>query len=243
MVSKELARCIARICGDGYLGKKYIRYANKNDELLKEFARDIKSCFDNVHLYWAIGNSGTPFIQLNRKKICSYFTEILPSYTSSKIEIPDVIKKSNLAIKKEFLRAYFDDEGGANLRIYKKTKEWKRDIKIASNSKKMLEDIKLILSQDFGIITNKLFRSSTKTGNKIDRTYHLIITGKSNLIKFNELIGFKSKYKDKELNLAISSYGKTHHRNPEGFHTTYRALLLVRAGRNYQNNKLYKSIL
>lgn len=243
MISKELARCIAHVCGDGYLGKKYIRYANKNEELLIEFAIDIKACFGNIYLYWGIGNSGTPFIQFHNKKINTVFLKFIPSYKSKDIFIPSIIKNSNIHVKKEFLRAFFDDEGGASLRFFKKTKEWKRDIKIGSNSKKILDDIYLMLRDDFDILPNKVTKATRGENKKKDRTYHLSVTGKTNYLKFKQRIGFKSECKHQELNLIILSYGKTYKRNKSGFMNIHRKLLLNRESRKNQNNKAYKTIL
>ncbi len=101
----------------------------------------------------------------------------------------------------------YDDEGTVALRIFKKTNEIKRNLTIASKSKKFMEDIKKILEKDFKIKCNKIGFSIRKfPNNKEFVTWNLSITGKENFLKFRDKINFNGPIKRKKLDLMINTY-------------------------------------
>jgi len=213
MVSKEFVRIYARICGDGCLSGRYIRYSNKNLDLLGEFERDMRKEFGEVTLTKGIQNSGTPFLQVQLKPVVKVFSDF-GSFLSDKIKVPGFIIKGNKILKKEFIRTFFDDEGSPNLRLYNNTKEWKRSITVSSNSKQFLIGIKVLL-RDFGIGTNRIIRNSKNI--ERDKSYNLTISGRENFMLFQKNIGFKSNLKNREVEFILNSYGNTYHRNRKEF--------------------------
>jgi len=225
MISKNFARCLAKISGDGYLYYRYIRYNNTCKELLEEFEQDIIREFGNIKITKGTTNTGTPFIQVHGKKIINKFLEHLPDYRSEVIKVPNQIIEGPNIIKKEYLRALFDDEGSPNLRLFNKTKEWKRNLNLTSNSIRLLKDVKELLLKNFNIKTNKIFKN--KNNSNYDKSFVLGITSKDNFIKFMENIGFKVPYKKEKLSLIIKSYGNTFSRNKEGFNKIKEKLDLI----------------
>lgn len=211
MISKNLARCLAKICGDGHANSKYMRYNNTCKELLNEFEEDIKKEFGNIHLTRGKVNSGTSFIQIQRKEILSVFLSHLNSFKSNEISIPNAIKNSSIDIKIAFIRAFYDDEGCAALRFNKSTQEWKRNITLSSNSFRILSEIKEILCF-LGVISNKIYRN--KPNSSYDKSFVLSITGKENLQIFREKIGFKHPKRLLILDLLLETYTATPKRNP-----------------------------
>ena len=220
MISKQFARCLAKISGDGNLYYRYIRYSNTCKDLIDEFIRDVKQEFGQINITKGITNTGTPFVQIHGKQRISKFLSHLPSFKSKDIFVPESIKNADKSIIKEYIRALYDDEGSATLRIFNKTKEWKRSLTLTSNSKKLLIDIKGLLSSRFNIKTNRLVRN--KPGAEC---YVLYITKKEGFIKFRELIGFKHPSKIRKLDLIIESYGNTYSRNRYGFERIKKKLM------------------
>ena len=214
-----MARCIAKISGDGNLYKRYVRYSNTSPVLLKEFKDDMLKEFGDVNFTPGIVNSGTRFMQVHTKEIRDKFLEYLKDYRSPSIFIPDDIKNSSKEIKKEYLRTFYDDEGSPSLRLAVKTKEWKRGITLSSNSLIILEETKTILLKDFYIKTNNIIRNKPKS--TYDKSYVLGITGKENIFKYKENIGFKHPDKIRRLNLLLESYG-ANSRNVQRFNELKR---------------------
>ncbi len=212
MISIEMARCVAKITGDGCLSGHYIRYNNTCPELITEFVSDIQHEFNHSKFTHGITNSNTPFVQIHGKRILNEFLAILPSYRSADVHVPDVIISASPDVKAAYLRALFDDEGSVCVRIFNRTNEWKRNVKIDSKSLTLLQGIKILLL-DFGIETNKI-----STCTKEDKMWHYLgISRKENFVKFEKNIGFSCSIKMEKLDFLIRTYKKTYKRNPSDF--------------------------
>ena len=199
-----LARIVSHLMGDGCVTKRYLRYNNKNKTLIDNFKRCFLILSPSVHFIEGKVSSGTSFAQIQNKEIINFLLTICPDFRSQYLEFPKFF--DSYETKKEFISTIFDDEGCVSLRVFKKTGEIKRNLEIASKSRKMLRDIKEILEKDFMIKCNKLISFKRKLNNTEFTTWKLSITGKENFIKFKDKINFLHPEKKIRLDLMINSY-------------------------------------
>jgi len=201
---KGLIRIIAHLMGDGCVSKKYFAYYNKNDTLLENFEKDVQFVFGDIHFIKGTMKHGVSYVMVQNKPIFDFLKSIVEDYRSFTLKVPEFVNTKEL--QKEFLSALYDDEGSAPLRIFKETNEIKRNVSLSSNSLIMIEQIKNILLKTFGINPNKISKNTRLRNSKIFTNYVLNITGKENLEKFREQIGFKHPEKSAKLNLMLNSY-------------------------------------
>ena len=201
---KVLSRVVAHLMGDGCVTNRYFAYYNKNEALLKNFERDVYSIFKIKHFIKGKTNSGTKLVQIQNKPVLVFLRSLVKDYRSFSLSVPNFIKNRDL--KKEFLTALYDDEGCVALRVFRKTNEIKRSLTLSSNSLILIEEIKPILKDDFGVSSNKISKNIRKRNEKVFINYVLSITGKENFIKFRKEIGFAHPDKIIRLDLMINSY-------------------------------------
>lgn len=127
-ITSSLARIHARICGDGslfqykekdsygYLGcykpnsyryRYGLCYTNMNQRLIREFIEDIKSTFFIKPLYYS------NYVKVKSKDVWILLKE-LGAGKSHDWSIPSKITNANKEIKKNWIRAFFDDEACFN---------------------------------------------------------------------------------------------------------------------------------
>lgn len=205
-MNEVTARIIAHLIGDGCVTSGYLRYCNTNEKLLQQFRTDIKTEFGNVHFTEGKVNSGTRFVHIRSKEIVKKLYEYVKSYKSGDAEIPQQILVGPSKLKAEFLRALFDDEGSVGLRVYKPTGEIKRDVHMASKSRKLLEQIKRILENEFKIRCNRIGKYIKNRNGKQYITLVLHITGRTNLRRFSSIINFSHLEKRAKLQQLLYSY-------------------------------------
>ncbi|MBI3027614.1 hypothetical protein HYY70_05880 [Candidatus Woesearchaeota archaeon] len=114
---------MAKISGDGYLNRYYIRYNNSCDILIDEFKQDMSYLFKDIKFNEGWKDSKTKYVQVNGKSKSEIFLRELSSFKSSDILVPESIKNSDDSIMAEYLRAFYDDEGCVAIRLHKKTNE------------------------------------------------------------------------------------------------------------------------
>lgn len=200
----SLARVVGHLMGDGCVTNRYIRYNNKNKFLLENFKSHMSNILPNIHFIEGTVNSGTSFVQIQNKKLIEYLFELGGDFKSGNLRFPKFIQTK--LMKKEFISAIFDDEGCVGLRIFKKTNDIKRNLEVASKSKKFMEEIKSILKRDFDIKCNKIISFKRNINGKEFITYKLSITGKDNFERFRDKINFNHPAKREKLSLMINSY-------------------------------------
>ncbi|MBR9691300.1 hypothetical protein GOV06_00790 [Candidatus Woesearchaeota archaeon] len=200
-LTKEKARIIAHLIGDGAHYKtnhEYVlKYEVKDEESLKQFDKDIIQVY-GLKPSWEWNTSGITgkpikFVRL-RSKLA--FEDLLKysTYFSKDWKLNQLLISSSKEIKVEFLRALFDDEG--SIIPYKKP-----IIRLYSINLKGLKQIQNILELDFRIKSKMIPGFGFKRN-----VYGLVIT---DLIPFNEQIGFNLRRKQNKLGKAINNLKRT----------------------------------
>jgi len=197
-------RVVSHLMGDGHVNSRYLRYNNKNDFLREQFIKDFVNSFGVVHFIKGVVNSGIPFVQVQNKKIINQLFKLSKSYLSGDIEFPNFLKTKNQKIL--FVKSLFDDEGTVGFRVFNKTGEIKRDLHLALKSRKMIRQLKYFLDNSLYIKTNKIVKDKRIRNGKIYITWVLYITGKENLQRFKEIIGFHHPDKIEKLEGMLNSY-------------------------------------
>lgn len=165
IVTPELARIYAHLCGDGSVflyatkekGRKFrggAGYYNTNQQLLDNFRNDFSKIF-NVKMKMLKGR----MVTVSSIRIYNYLISRFGKFGSYQWRIPNEIKTSNSEIKINWLRAFFEDEA------YHETKY--NRLKTKSMNLHELEDAKELL--------DSLNIASTLTGPNCDKSYYLTI--------------------------------------------------------------------
>jgi len=195
------ARIIARLKGDGAIfrsGTNYIiKYEVKDREQLKSFENDIKEVF-GLDMKWLKHRSGITGKLLDlvrlRSKLAFEDLSKFGKFRSENWNIPEEIFKSSAEVKKEFIKAMFDDEGTVIIRD--------REIRLYSINKKGLKQIaKLLIEYNI--------KPKLKAGyGEIRNVFALVIKGVEALSNFTHNIGFGLERKQMKLTSIFSTWPK-----------------------------------
>lgn len=198
-LTKEKARIIARLIGDGCMFKckhSYeLKYEVKSIEMLKSFEKDIIKVY-GLKPKWGTNPSGKTgeLISLVRVRSILAYNDLLrynKSYYSRDWRVPKQIINSTMDIKKVFLKAFCDDEGSVCVR--------NKTIRLYSINKIGLEGISKILLKDFNITT------FIQPGFGLRRNVFAIIIKKEGILRFKERIGFDDINKREKLRAILNN--------------------------------------
>ena len=190
-LTNKKARIIAHLIGDGAHYKNKTNYSMKyevsDEELLNSFHEDLYNTYGlKPSWYWnTSGKTGKKirFVNLNSKIV---FEDLLrySTYFSKNWKIKKLILKSRKQIKKEFLKAIYDDEGS----IFKvKGKPILRLYSINLNGLKQIQ--KMLI--EFNL------QSKITPGYGLKRNVHGLII--KDIKKFYNQLGFNLKRKQDRL--------------------------------------------
>ncbi|MEK6942509.1 MAG: LAGLIDADG family homing endonuclease [Nanoarchaeota archaeon] len=190
-LTKAKSRIIAHLIGDGCVYKSNhdynIKYEVKDQESLDSFEEDLISVY-GLKLTKGFKNSGftgkpIPFIRL-RSKLAYEDLLRYATYNSRDWKINSIIPPSSKTIKKEFLKALFDDEGSVII------KSKNSEVRLYSINLDGLTQIQKILL-DFGINTK------ITPGYGLKRNVYAVII--KDLMAFRKKIGFNLRRKQDKL--------------------------------------------
>ena len=188
-ITDRFARLLGYISAEGWVGNSYLMISNIDTEVLS----DTKECLKELGLNFteAKRKKIVCSININARVFAKFIRVIGADGRSNSKSAPGFLFNCSNQIISEYLRAYFEGDGGIN----------QHEIVTTTKSYKLASDLSYLLLR-FGIIsrlriTNK---KATNISRSIKQPYHqIIISGKQNLEKFAQSIGFVTKRKNKRL--------------------------------------------
>ena len=190
-LTKSKTRIIAHLKADGCIfraGRKktnyWIKYEVRDKKQLQEFADDIKNVY-GLDVKWSTNPSGftgklIPLVYVRSKMIFEDLSKY-GGFVSEKWSVPPEILNSTNQMKREFLRAFFDDEGTIT----------NNEIRLYSINEQGIVQIKTLL-EEFHI-----FSCIRKGYGKKRNVFGLVIKDIKSIKNFHEKIGFNINKKAK----------------------------------------------
>lgn len=164
--SAEMVHLVAHLLFDGEISRTRCAYNNRSVALIMRVERLMSEVYDFKPSHYYNKMTGVSRV--------TYSNVALSFYLNKKSrELLRIIKKMPLDFKREFVRAFFDDEGCMDYR----PKENRRAVRGYQKDVRILKIIKTLLV-DFNISSRIVFPNE------------VVIVGKENLIRFGQEINF-----------------------------------------------------
>lgn len=218
--TKEGARFISALLFDGGIDRESKpHYGNINKNLRKDILNCVFSIFGDINSKEIDVNRNDYFIRFPKViglilEYCLNFKKGQKAYINH--SIPEFIFNLDKKFKYEFIRQAFDDDGSVSnkypiLKIAGSIDVTnKRDNKIPMNlmndTKKLIENININPNK---LRIDKVYKLNMEYGRKgpfYRQTWSFSITGRENLLKYYNEIGFNLKYKQDRLKKILNSY-------------------------------------
>ncbi len=162
----EAVLLVAHLTFDGSLRQRIVAYSNRSEALISR----VESLMSSIYSY----PSKRSFDLLTGVLRTSYYNVSFALYLKSKsIELLSEIENYDLELKREFLRAFFDDEGCMDFKL----KTNKRRIRGYQKDVEVLRVVKNLL-MDFAVDSH------------LEAPNEVVISGKNNLSAFQREINF-----------------------------------------------------
>jgi len=166
--NKNLVNLVSHLIFDGEINKSGCAYHNRNRTLLERVRTSMCYLYKFKPTKYLNTTTGVRRI--------SYFNVALALYLKEKsLELLKKISNWPEAFKKEFLTAFFDDEGCMDFRISRRTRRirgYQKDVQILVLVQKLLKDFDILSA--------------------INKPNEVVIMGKENLERFRKEINFSS---------------------------------------------------
>ncbi|MEM2878921.1 MAG: DNA topoisomerase VI subunit B [Candidatus Hadarchaeales archaeon] len=199
-VNAELMWFVGAMAGDGHVGSPTdnrwgysLFFHNKDKELVNRMKKALRELFGlEAREYFdeRVGNFTLETSSSIVAEILNYFG-VPPGDKTTSLHLPEQVLNLSDDLVKAYLRGLFDTDGGLS-RPY-------REVTFGLMSREVVEKTVLLLLR-FGIISR--FRENRK---KDKLSYQLVISGKENLTRFANTIGFTSRRKRELLQKFIKS--------------------------------------
>jgi len=217
-LTPDLSYWFGMLTGDGWVSvssnkrKQRIGFVSEDQDLLSSFENYLREYFlynKEESISRRHKKNNTWEIEYYCKKLTQYLLKCGVTKTSAlEKRIPDILKKASKENLVAFIQGLYDTDGC----IYVHRKYNVAEITFNTSSKQLAKEVQAVLL-NLGIISN--FGISSKAGNKlllgrsksskVAEAYKIRITGIPNIIKFNDLVGFRCARKNEKLNNYLSN--------------------------------------
>lgn len=205
-LTPELARLLGYLIAEGSLhDERRVGFGNIDTEVIKDFVRCVEAVFGYTLNVWedktARDRGYKPFFQteISRKKAVTLLTQLGAGGYSHEKTVPKIIRIAPKSLVTEFLRGYFEGDGGVTQNKKKQT------VYAISKSKELLSTIQLLLL-NMGIVSSlyPTYRNRSTYGLQIRSSYVDV---------FAEEVGFVSSTKRAKLKLRTPTKLRSHDGN------------------------------
>ncbi len=163
----ELVSLVAHLYFDGGIYKSCV-YTNRSKSLLNSVEKNMHILYDNIPKRYMDEMTGVHRISYHNVALASFLKE-------KTIELVHIVHKLPREHQREFLRAFFDDEGCMDYRAERNL----RRIRGYQNDRHILSVVQAVL-KNFGILAN------------LQGKNEVVISGKENLRLFQKEINFSN---------------------------------------------------
>jgi len=191
-IDESLGHILGAIVSEGSVHENEIEFCNSDKKWIESFGKLWKKVFPDCRLHKfnrkpnSYGKKDYQTIEIHSRHVVEFLRNLgLKPVKSADKRVPEIIFTSPKIVVTEFLRSYFEGDGGLSQSTNMK------ELICCSRSEKLIEDIQILLLR-VGI-------ASTKRYDKYKNLYKLYIRGLKNYKLFKEKINFISKRKQIKL--------------------------------------------
>lgn len=222
-MSVDLAKFLGFLLSDGTmrLSGTSVEFGSSTIEIINEYKSLVQKLFPHLKFKERrvaaidtieseiVSKLDHYYITINSVEFVNFLSAlgVEPNLAVNK-KIPEVIFQSSQQEVAAFISAFYEGDGSITVLPSGLS------LSLASSSMSILESMKQLLLNYFGIISNKIHLDKENIGR--NSIYRIQITTSEDILKFRKLIGFRSERKNQELSLIKPVSG-----NSMGFRKNY----------------------
>ena len=209
LIEKDMAYLLGALRDGCFIkNEKYytyrIRIYQKNKQWIETLSTIMHKLFKKKPTITLDNRDNVWNLMVNSREIYEKLTRISDFTGNQKTwNVPKIILNSPLEIQKEFLKGFFDSEGGLPHMENGNIEPKNIRIHFTQSNRKCLEEVKEIV-QKLGIKTGKVCGPYYKKGFE-EPVYRLKIHGRREVAKFSKIVGSLHNEKQKRLNFVVKT--------------------------------------
>lgn len=202
-LSINMAALLGYWVSDGYINNVSIQFTSAYKSTNADYRNLVAACVPGLKLHETLRNPSSygkrkyKLFELNSKSYIKYLGETYGLFpgTSYTREVPSAIWSAPTAVVASFLSAYFEGDGSITFT--------NSGVNIAAHSvsEKLLQEIKLLLWEHFGIQTSRVLKEKSDPAENGLKIY---LQGIRSVEKFIHCIGFRSGRKERVAKRALA---------------------------------------